>query len=143
MQDLARGRDGGSAVYVARPDAGMKQGAVWRGPSTPTADLYELRDPGGLCHAEPSTRVWAPMGSYQGGWLGGHGAGSDMQPRFELRPQDAVAQLPPGKTYLLVATLRRDGVDSPNPADEWMRRWSFNASMRRPCSRLNLRFFRP
>jgi hypothetical protein len=128
MQDLARGRLGGSAVYDAVPEAGIWPGAVWRGPTTPTAELYELRDPSGVCHADPLARVWGPVGSYSGGWVREDRAGSGAPRRFELRPQEAVAQLPPGKTYLLVATQRRDGVDSPNPADDWMRRWSFNAS---------------
>lgn len=120
IRAAARGERGsGEAVFTAAPDTSMRPGAVWRGALTPVTFIWRLKSPGAICHA----KAWTPVGAYTGGWTQGpQGA------RFTLKPEEAASQLPAGKTYLLVGGLKRNGLESPNAANRWMRGWSMNAS---------------
>lgn len=120
LRATARGEGGvGEAVFSAAPESAMRPGAVWRGALTPVTSIWRLKSPGAICRAN----AWSPVGAYDGGWSQGAGAA-----RFALKPEEAASQLPSGKTYLLVGGLKRNGLESPNPANRWMRNWSLNAS---------------
>ncbi len=97
------------------PDpAGLAPGAVWSGPLQPQLVAYESR--GETCRPE---RDWRDFGRLEGGWTAGPGD----RWSFALTPA-TLGDLRPGR-YLLVGSLVRTGLDQPNPADRWMRDWSF------------------
>lgn len=111
-----RSSGGGGASWGGVPEAGVLPGAVWQGTSQGTTKLY--RRLGDKCL--PKGGDWAEEGRLAGGWPTDGGA------RFTLEPSE-LATLPPA-TYLLVGSVRRTSLLSPNPATQWMREWSFDAA---------------
>lgn len=103
---------GASARWRGVDPDEMRPGAVWEGPSRGSTAVY--RSVGSSCAA--SGGDWRAEGQNADGWTG---TGYSLDPR-------SLATLPRG-TYLLVGTLRRTGLESPNPATRWMREWSFDA----------------
>lgn len=120
LRSLARGGEAGEAVFTARPAAQARPGAVWTGALEPVVRLWRAKSPGAVCRAG----AWTAVGRLPVGWT----AADTSAPRFVLRPSDAAAHLPPGGVYLLAASLERPRLQTPNPADRWMRDWSFDAS---------------
>ncbi|MFQ3666890.1 MAG: hypothetical protein SNJ79_12820 [Sphingomonadaceae bacterium] len=89
-------------------------GAVWRGPMQGETRLFrQARD---MCRDGETD--WRPEGRLEGGWTPAGG--------FSLDPA-GLATLSNG-VYLLVGEVKRVGLDSPNPATDWMRAWSFSDS---------------
>ena len=119
LRSLARGGDAGEADYTAHPAAEARPGAVWSGALAPVVRLWRARSPAAVCHAG----AWTDVGRLPTGW-----SMQGAAPRFRLRPAEAAAHLPPGGVYLLAAGLERPRLETPNPADRWMRDWSFDAS---------------
>jgi hypothetical protein len=116
LQERVRPGPGGpsAAVYAAAPETAMRAGAVWSGPAAGSTKVWRLKG-SSPCAAD----AWTPLADYPGGWAG---------QAFTLSAADASARLPKGGTYLLAGSLRRTGLETPNPANAWMRDWSFNAS---------------
>lgn len=103
-----------SEVGATWPGLGADQllpGAVWTGASDGATTLYRMA--GASCL--PDGGDWRRDGTLASGWRNG---------RFTMSA-DELARLPAGR-YLLVGSLRRTGVASPNPAAAWMREWSFD-----------------
>jgi hypothetical protein len=92
----------------------MRPGAVWSGPAQGSTKVWRLK---GSAPCAPD--AWTPLADYPSGWSG---------QTFTLAASDASARLPKGGTYLLAGSLQRTGLESPNPANAWMREWSFNPS---------------
>lgn len=118
-----------AAVPTARwrgvSDAAVLPGAVWQGPTEGKTTLY--RQVGDRC--APDGADWRAEGELRGGWSNGGLSG------FAL-PAGEMATLPAGR-YLLVGSLRRTSLLSPNPGTQWMRDWSFGSvdeaeAIRRP-----------
>ena len=120
LRSLARGTDAGQAVFTAHPAAQARPGAVWTGALEPVVRLWRAKSAAAVCHV----RAWTPVGRLPGGWE----AVDSAAPRFVLRPAEAAAHLPGGGVYLMAASLDRPRLQTPNPADRWMRDWSFDAS---------------
>lgn len=98
------------------PDTKVLPGAVWSGISRGTTRLYrQLAD-----KCSPKGGDWREEGSLPGGWP------SDGSAGFKLDPSE-LATLPSG-TYLLVGQVQRTSLQLPNPATQWMRDWSFDAT---------------
>lgn len=110
-----RSSGGGGAKWDV-PEAAVLAGAVWQGTSQGTTKLY--RRLGDKCL--PNGGDWREEGKLEGGWP------TDGDARFTLEPSE-LAILPPA-TYLLVGSVRRTSLLSPNPATQWMRDWSFDAA---------------
>ena len=89
-------------------------GAVWEGQGSGQTSLFRMT----VDKCLPKGGDWRPEGELKGGW-------SDSG-AFKLEPT-ALAALPSGR-YLLVGTLRRTSLLSPNPATQWMRDWSFDST---------------
>ena len=119
LRSLARGGDAGEAIFTAHPAAEARPGVVWTGALEPVTRLWRAKSPAAVCHAG----AWTDVGRLPVGW-----STSGPAPRFTLRPAEAAAHLPPGGVYLLAASLERPRLETPNPADRWMRDWSFDAS---------------
>jgi hypothetical protein len=114
-----------SVIWQGISDTAALQGAVWRGATAGETLLY--RQVGDNCAAGGGD--WRPEGKLSGGWRNGDPAS------FKLEPAELVT-LPAGR-YLLVGSLRRTSLLSPNPATQWMRDWSFSsfnegAAVKRP-----------
>lgn len=108
-----------SAVrFTADPAQAVRPGAVWRGESEGVTKVWRLqgKEP---CRAD----AWRPAADLPGGWVADGGSA-----RLELPAAELAGRLPKGGAYLLAGELRRTGLHSPNPANAWMREWSFNAS---------------
>lgn len=105
--------EGGSTIrFAANAGASVREGAVWQGATTGAVTAYSLR--GHPCGAT----AWTESNRLEGGW---------SEAGWSLSGAEAAAQLPRG-TYLLVGEQRRNGLTTPNPANAWLREWSFNAS---------------
>lgn len=98
-----------SGVATAHPVTG----AVWEGSSDGHTSLFRMT--GNKCL--PNGGDWRAEGELNGGW------GSEAD--YQLDPAQ-LAALPAGK-YLLVGTVQRTSLLSPNPATQWMRDWSFDS----------------
>ncbi|MEO7692226.1 MAG: hypothetical protein ABIS51_23275 [Sphingomonas sp.] len=114
-------RAGGSgavpgATWRGIPDSRILPGAVWQGTSHGTTKLYRQSDDKCL----PKGGDWRDEGVFASGWP------SDGSAGFTLDSSE-LATLPSG-TYLLVGTVRRTSLQSPNTATQWMRDWSFDTS---------------
>lgn len=94
----------------------IRPGAVWQGKSQGAAKLF--REVGNDC--APKGADWRDEGELRSGWQAASGGG------FSLDPEE-LATLPSGR-YLIVGGLRRVSLDTPNPATEWMRQWSFESA---------------
>lgn len=103
------------AVWRGVSDDTVLHGAVWRGPTAGQTLLY--RQVGDECALKGGD--WRPEGELRGGWRNGDPAS------FKIEPAE-LATLPAGR-YLLVGSLRRTSLLSPNPATQWMRDWSFGS----------------
>lgn len=113
------------ATWRGIPESRILPGAVWQGSSQGTTKLY--RQSGDKCL--PNGADWRGEGSFPAGWPGDGSSG------FKLDASE-LATLPTG-TYLLIGTVRRTSLQSPNPATQWMRDWSFDTmsepeAVRRP-----------
>lgn len=106
----------GGATWGGVSQAAVLPGAVWQGASQGTTKLYRRLSDKCL----PNGGDWREEGTLSGGWRTVGGAG------FTLEPSE-LATLPPA-TYLLVGSVRRTSLLSPNPATQWMRDWSFDAA---------------
>ncbi|WP_380784839.1 hypothetical protein [Sphingomonas sp. R86521] len=104
------------ARWQGTPETSILPGAVWEGTSQGSTKLY--RQSGDKCL--PDGGDWREEGTFPGGWP------TDGTAGFSLDPSE-LATLPPDR-YLLVGTVRRTSLRSPNPATQWMRDWSFDAS---------------
>jgi hypothetical protein len=102
-------------VWQGISDSAILPGAVWKGETRGKALLY--RQASDKCAAKGGD--WRPYGELHGGWQSA-GNGS-----FRLDPAEA-ATLPTGR-YLIVGSLKRISLLSPNPATQWMRDWSFGS----------------
>lgn len=94
----------------------IRPGAVWQGRSQGSAKLF--REVGNDC--APKGADWRDEGELRSGWQAANGGG------FSLDPEE-LSTLPSGR-YLVIGGLRRVSLDSPNPATDWMRQWSFDSS---------------
>ncbi len=119
LRSLARGGEAGEAAFTAHPADEARPGAVWSGALEPVVRLWRARSAAAVCHKG----AWTAVGRLPTGW-----SVDGPAPRFVLRPAEAAAHLPPGGVYLLAASLERPRLETPNPADRWMRDWSFDAS---------------
>lgn len=104
------------ARWAGVTNADVLPGAVWQGASRGTTRLYRRVSDKCL----PNGGDWRDEGLLEGGWSDGEGSS------FTLKPSD-LATLPPA-TYLLVGSAQRTSLQSPNPATQWMRDWSFDAA---------------
>ena len=112
--EALRGAEGsGSAAWAGVSVGAMRPGAVWKGSSRGMTSLYRMT--GSKCL--PGAGDWRPEGKNDDGWAGDG---------YSLVPSQ-VATLPRG-SYLLVGSLRRTSLESPNEATRWMRDWSFDAA---------------
>lgn len=103
-------------VWRGVPDGAVLPGAVWRGPTQGKTLLF--RQVAEKCG--PNGSDWRPEGELRGGWRTGDPAS------FKLDPAE-IATLPGGR-YLLIGTMQRTSLLSPNPATDWMRDWSFGSA---------------
>ncbi len=102
-------------------DDGTAPGAVWRGPIATKTLVWKLsRDDRRHCDAAD----WLPWGRFTGGWTPGPGPD---RATFALRPTEIAANLGKADVYLITGQVIRTSLLTPNPADEWMRNWSFSA----------------
>jgi len=117
-------------------DAGgaMPVGAVWSGPLKASTRVWRLRDEGSLAGCGPQT--WTELNSLTGAWLPAGGA----RARFVLSPATSPL-MPGGGIYFVAGYLGVKRLDAPNPADAWMRDWSFNASQEASLRSRRARFF--
>lgn len=100
-------------------EVGVLTGAVWRGPVKTQTFVWKLqRDAQERCAATD----WIPWGLYPGGWADAPGAD---QASFVLRPDELSLGLAQSGVYLITGQVVRTSLDTPNPADAWMRNWSF------------------
>lgn len=106
----------GSIAWAGVSAAAMRPGAVWKGPSQGVTSVFRMT--GAKCL--PKGGDWRAEGRNGDGWRGD---------AYSLAPS-SLAALPRG-SYLLVGSLRRTGLESPNEATRWMRDWSFDASSER------------
>lgn len=104
------------AIWSGVSDTAVLPGAVWRGPTAGRTSIY--RQVSDKCAAKGAD--WRPEGELRGGWQG------DEASSFRMDPAE-LATLPAGR-YLLVGSLRRTSLLSPNPATAWMRDWSFGST---------------
>lgn len=89
--------------------------SVWAGRFEARTRVWERRDT--AC----TDTDWLEGSQVNGLWSEG-GSG----PRtFTLNPERLVTELGRAGTYLLAGEITRTEVASPNPASEWIRRWSF------------------
>lgn len=95
----------------------LRDGAVWQGPTEGVTRVWRLN--GDPC----DPRGWAPLADAPGRW-----EGEGASRTFTLQASEAATRFPRGGTYLIEPELRRVGLTTPNPANAWMRQWSFNAS---------------
>jgi hypothetical protein len=103
-----------AASFDPATETAMRDGAVWQGPTRGATKVWRLKGDN-PCAAD----AWTPLADYPDGWSEG---------AFTLAASEASARLPKGGTYLLSGTLTRAGLTTPNPANAWMREWSFNPS---------------
>ena len=107
--------------WTGPSDDAVLSGAVWRGPVKTRTTVWKLqRDERGRCSAAD----WMPWGEFSGGWSS---AGGRDRATFTLRPDELSAGLAQSAVYLVTGQVVRTSLDTPNPADEWMRKWSFTA----------------
>jgi hypothetical protein len=127
IQQFSTSRRGASARTDAAPVAWHWQGprqdaivpnAVWAGPMRSHVRVWERRregcDPANWFAAQPITQGWTDI---DGG-----------QVRFDLKPDEIVRSLGRPGVYLLTGEVTRTGIEIPNPANGWMRSWSFASS---------------
>jgi hypothetical protein len=103
------------ATWQGVSNASILPGAVWEGASQGTTKLF--KQVGEKC--APNGGDWRAEGELREGWRADGSAG------FSLDPGE-LATLPSGR-YLLVGTVRRTSLLSPNPSTNWMREWSFDS----------------
>lgn len=113
---------GGRITTVMDAQRGVAQGAVWSGPLTGSTKVWLLRNAGAFKRCKLD--AWTPYSPLSGAWTTIRGKPTTAQ--FALTPASA-AVLAPGKTYLISAYLGARQLESPNPANGWMRDWSFTA----------------
>ncbi len=115
----AGGNDAGAPRWTGPKSEGMLDGAVWSGPLSPDTQVWTQRRDKASCNADQD---WQPYGRLTAGWRAPDGEGRQV---FELSGSELGANLRPG-TYLIVGRVRRVSLTSPNPANVWMRDWSFS-----------------
>lgn len=114
----------GQGVFTADLRTAVRPGAVWTGPISESVQVWRLKSPKTPC--KPG--AWTPFGTLEGAWSRSAAGSGTESWRFTLDPVSASARLPPGRQYLIAGSLKRAGLQSPNPANDWLRQWSFNAS---------------
>jgi len=114
----------GKGVFTVELQTAVRPGAVWFGPISGSVQVWRLKSPKQPCEAG----AWTPFGTFEGAWSRGTGESGSGTWRFTLDPVSVATRLPPGRQYLIVGSLKRAGLQSPNPANAWLRQWSFNAS---------------
>lgn len=88
--------------------------AVWQGKMTPRTRIWQRRS------EQCSKDAWTSLGTMEGGWSDAEGG----KQRFSLDPARFYGRVRRNGTYLLTGELLRSSVDSPNPANAWMREWN-------------------
>lgn len=107
----------GEVFTVINSAQGVGPGAVWSGPPLRVDRVWKLSSEKALkaCATDP----WTPLSSLTKAWSetpnGGH--------RLSFSPATAPS-LPPG-TYFVAGYVGTTAVQAPNPANAWMREWSF------------------
>lgn len=109
---LRASEDEGGADWAGVQPATIRPGAVWTGSSRGRTQMFRMA----ATSCRPDGGDWRAQGRFEGGWQGQD---------FALRPRD-LATLP-GGTYLMVGNVERIDLQSPNPATQWLRDWSFGA----------------
>jgi len=105
--------------WTGPSEDGMLPGAVWRGPVATRTMVWKLRHDDQE-HCDVSD--WLPWGQYSGGWNAAPGSNAAT---FVLRPDELTANFGKPDVYLIAGQVVRTSLETPNPADAWMRDWSF------------------
>lgn len=131
--DEAKSRNG-RIEGVVDAGAGVRDNSVWSGELKASTRVWRLQDEGALRGCARS--AWTEVAPLQGAWRaeGGH------QARLTLSPQTA-ASLAPGHAYYVAGYLGVRKLETPNPADNWMREWSFSAAQEQALRKRRPRFF--
>ncbi len=123
ISSRAARRDGEGARQAVRwsgpKSEAMLNGAVWAGPLSPDTQVWAQHRDKAACNAD---KDWRSYGRMTTGWRAPDREGRQV---FELSASELAAHLRPG-TYLIVGAVRRTSLTSPNPANAWMRDWSFS-----------------
>jgi hypothetical protein len=111
----------------SRPICGPPSGpgAVWTGPISESVAVLAAQVAENTVQAGslgPLSVLWKAPGPARPRGADPK-AGASHWTRY---PPPAVSRQ--GRQYLIVESLKRAGLQSPNPANEWLRQWSFNAS---------------
>jgi hypothetical protein len=114
--------------------AGVRDNAVWSGPLSASTRVWRLRDQGAL-QACPAA-VWGEIGPLRSAWVAAGGSGA----KLTVSPQTAAGLLP-GGVYFVGGFLGVKRLQTPNPADSWMRDWSFGAAQEQDLRARRPRFF--
>lgn len=128
---------GGRIVGVIDAAQGTAPGAVWSGPLSATTRVWMLSDPGGLKRCKAGT--WVTFAPLRGAWTTLTGRPTSAQ--LALTPRTA-AGLAVGRTYLIAGYLGATTLNSPNPANKWMRDWSFTPAQEAALVRSHPSFFK-
>lgn len=128
---------GGRIEGMVDAARGAAPGAVWSGKLTGSTRVWLLKEPGGLKSCKPGT--WQPYAPLKAAWR--TVPGKSTQAQFSLGAASG-AGLVPGKTYLVVGYLGASTLDTPNPADAWMREWSFEEAEERALVAKRPKFFK-
>jgi hypothetical protein len=131
--DAARAQQGRiEGVYGA--GAGLHDNMVWSGPLKASTRVWRLGAVGDLRRCSPAT--WREIGPLSRAWTPAGGSGA----RLTVSPATAPGLLP-GGSYFVAGYLGVRKLQVPNPADGWMRDWSFSASQESALRARKPRFF--
>jgi hypothetical protein len=130
-------KKGGRIEGIVDAARGAAPGAVWSGKLTGSTKVWLLKDPGGLKRCKPGT--WQPYAPLKGAWRSV--PGKDTQAQFSLGTGSGQG-LVPGKTYLVAGYLGASTLQNPNPANAWMREWSFDEAEERSLVARKPKFFK-
>lgn len=118
----------------------LLRNAVWSGPTKLSTTIWMLGENGqeqlsaGRCSRETWTRFADLKGALTQGSVSG-------QFDFVMKPQSQLSILASGQTYAVVGEIDQTGIETPNPADKWMRDWSFDISTAQSVVRSKPAFF--
>jgi hypothetical protein len=114
--------------------AGVRDNAVWSGQLRASTRVWRLQSVGALggCGLD----AWGEIGPLNGAWMPAGGS----RARFTVSPQTAAGLLP-GGSYFVAGYLGVKRLQMPNPADGWMRDWSFGAAQEASVRARRPRFF--
>jgi hypothetical protein len=124
----------GRVEGVFDASAGVRNNAVWSGALKASTQVWRLSNRGAL-RACPRN-AWVEIAPLSGAWFPAGRATA----RFTLSPKTG-SGLIPGGAYLVAGFLGVRRLQVPNPADAWMRDWSFSAVDEQSVRARHPRFF--